>query len=160
MIQILWGYCPQEVRHAIRPILVDYLWLLPSWCRSLYVAWDDKYADQTTAMYTTAQPEYRQAQIHVCPSWLGGIPHTRRKGVAHEILHIPLAPMVGGHDDLLGRLLNDAPGYQGYAKEQWRLAFEGSIQDLAASVVALSGPFPEVAFIEVDDDDCAAAGDA
>ena len=155
MIQILWGYCPPEVREALRPILVDYLWLLPPWCRSLYVAWDDKYADRDAAMYSAAQPEYRQAQLRVCPLWLAAIPQVRRQNVAHELLHIPLVPVVQGHDDLLTRLLDDAPGYQGYAKEQWRLAFEGTVQDLAASVAALSGPFPEVAFVEVDDDDLA-----
>lgn len=153
MIRILWGYCPQEVRGALRPALIDYLWLLPPWCRSLYVAWDDSPEDGTTALRTSAQPEYRQAQIHVCPGWLGAVPHSRRMQVAHELLHVPLAPMVDGHNDLVDRLLDDAPSYRGYAKEQWRLMFEGAVQDLAASVASLTGPFPEVAFVEVEDDD-------
>lgn len=152
-LTILWGYCPQEIRAALRPVLSDYLWLVPSWCQTLYVRWDDRPEEADTTASASAQPEYRQAQLTICPGWLGAVHASRRTALVHELLHLPLAPMVIEHSDLATRLLDDAPAFRGYSQEQWRRAFEGSVQDLAAAVSLLPGPFPSVAFVEIDDDD-------
>lgn len=152
-LTILWGYCPQEIRGALRPILADYLWLVPSWCQTLYVRWDDSPEDRAASASSSAQPEYRQAQLTICPGWIGGVHAVRVSELVHELLHLPLAPMVVEHHDLAKRLLDDAPQFRGYTEEQWRRVFEGAVQDMAAAIGALPGPFPAVAFVEVEDDD-------
>ena len=152
-LRILWGYCPPEIRTALHPILVDYLWLVPSWCQALYVRWDGKPEDLDSNATSSAQPEYRQAQLYIHPGWLAEIHTTRVHNVIHELVHIPVAPMVVEHEDLVKRLLDDAPAFRGYAKEQWRRSFEGTVQDIATAIGQLPGPFPSVAFDEVDDDD-------
>ena len=152
-LTIMWGYCPVEVRGALRPILLDYLWLVPSWCQNIYVRWDAAPADSDSSLSTSAQPEYRQAQFNVLPGWLGHIEGSRRTMVIHELLHLPLAPMVHEHGDLAERLTEDGSVFAGYAQEQWRRVFEGSVQDLAVSIGMLPGPFPPVPYVEVEDDD-------
>ncbi|MBW6457419.1 MAG: hypothetical protein K0A98_16175 [Trueperaceae bacterium] len=152
-LKILWGYCPTEVRAALRPILVDYLWLVPPWCQSLYVRWEGKPEDPDSNASSSAQPEYRQAQLSVHPGWLAEIHATRVHNVIHELVHVPVAPMVVEHEDLAERLLDDAPRFRGYAQEQWRRSFECAVQDIATAIGQLPGPFPVVSFVEVDDDD-------
>ncbi|HSW29284.1 MAG TPA: hypothetical protein VLH75_07280 [Longimicrobiales bacterium] len=152
-ITILWGYCPHEVRAALRPILLDYLWLVPSWCQTLYVRWNERPEDGDQSAGSDAQPEYRQAQLTICPGWLSAVHQSRISAVVHELLHLPLAPMVIEHVGLTKRLLDDAERFHAYSEEQWRRVFEGAVQDLAAAVSVLPGPFPAVAFIEVEDDD-------
>ena len=154
-LTILWGYCPPEVRSALRPILLRYLWLVPSWVQTLHVGWDDSPDNANANMATSAQPEYRQGQLTVSPGWLGAVPAARRTDVIHELLHFPLAPVVIEHRDLTARLLDDggAPQFHGYAQEQWRRVFEGCVQDLAAAIGLMPGPFPTVPYVEVEDDD-------
>ena len=126
----------------------------------LYVRWDGKPEDQDSNASSSAQPEYRQAQLLIHPGWLAEVHATRVHGIIHELVHIPVAPMVVEHNDLAGRLMDDAPRFCGYAKEQWRRVFEGAVQDIAVAIGQLPGPFPPVAFLEVDDDDAPSTGRA
>lgn len=148
---LLWGYCPPEVRSALRPILLDYLWLVPSWVQTLYVRWEERPEDPDTSALSGAQPEYRQAQLTICTGWLSAIHASRRTMLVHELVHMPLAPMVIEHEDIAKRLLDDAPRFSGYSLGQWRRVLEGAVQDLAVAVSMLPGPFPAVAFVEVED---------
>lgn len=153
MLILRWGYLPNEVRLALQPILVQYLWILPGWCRTLRL--DYHLSDNGADASTSGEFEYRQARIHIHGGWLDGSPSIRRAEIIHELLHIPLLPMVDNHNEDIGRLFEDseAPKFKATLEEQWRKSFEGAVQDLAYSILQIpTESLPIVHVIEEEDE--------
>jgi hypothetical protein len=148
-----WGYCPPEVRRSLAPLLRSYLWLVPGWCRQLGVGFqaDGDGADASTS----CDPEYRQAWIRFHSGWLDANPTQRRLEVIHEVLHIALAPMSGEQREAVDRLFDDgdAPKYKATLQEQWRKAFEGTVQDIAFAVLAIPPAALPVANVVEEEDE-------
>lgn len=149
-----WGYFPTEVREAVTPILRSYLWLVPGWCRQLYVGYTNEGEIKGDAS-TSGEVEYRQAYIFFHPGWLDCDPTQRRLEVIHELLHIPLMPMTSEHDELVERLFDDAeaPKFKQTVQEQWRKSLEGTTQDLAFAILGIPvDSLPAVSVVEVEDE--------
>lgn len=141
MTIIAWGAeTPAEVRAAVEPILDRYRHLIPGWCRSLHVTYRDTGSEEGNILTTGASPEYRHGWINILPAWLGETGESRERAIVHELIHLPLTPMVQMVEDLLTRLLDEggAPQFHGFAQEQWRRAFEGAVQDLAYSIAGMT----------------------
>lgn len=132
-----WGYMPNEVRSAVAPILRSYLFLVPPWCRQLAV--DYWKGDGSGDAQTSCDPEYRQGHIQINAGWLDANPTQRRLEIIHELLHLPLAPMVEEHRETVDRLFDDgdAPKFKATVQEQWRKCFEGAVQDLAFAILSI-----------------------
>src|SRR5690606_33069749 len=95
---IRWDPMPEAVRQIIRPLLVQYLWLLPTWCHLLRVGYQtDEEGLEGAQAVTSASVEYRHARIVFCGEWLTSNPTERRLTVIHELLHVPLAQMSFEH---------------------------------------------------------------
>lgn len=157
MITICWGFMPAETRNAFRPILTQYLWLLPSWMRLLHVGYRHAHenGDEQSLASCSVQPEYRQGAILVYAPWMSSNARERRQTVIHEMLHVPLGPMVKEQEEALDRLVpeDEAPKFRDTLKEQWRQRFEGSVQDLTFSISMLDPTrLPTVPFIEEEDE--------
>jgi len=149
-----WGYFPNEVRQAFAPLLRQYLWLVPSWCRQLYVGFKVDAPPECDAT-TSGEFEYRQARIYIHPGWLTAAATQRRMEVIHEILHIPLLPVTDGQADLVRRMFGDgdAPKFQATVLDHWVKSFEGSIQDLAFSIAQIpESGLPSVQAAEEEDE--------
>jgi hypothetical protein len=156
VLLICWGYMPTEVREAFRPMLVQYLWLLPPWCRKLYVSYKQAHdsGDTDADASCGAMVEYRTASISIHAGWLDRNPASRRDAVVHEVLHVPTMPMVQEQEDVIKRLVGDeAEKFRGHLQEQWRQRFEGTVQDLTFSILMLpADTLPPVPFREEEDE--------
>lgn len=154
MLIVRWGYMPPEVRRAFAPLLYQHLWLVPGWCRQLFLQYDP-HGDPNADASSSSEPEYRQGRITLHAGWLDANPTQRRLEVIHEILHLPMSPMVEEHAEAVDRLFvdGDAPKYRETLQEQWRKAFEGTVQDLSFAILALdSATMPTVPFVEEEDE--------
>ncbi len=144
MLTIRWddGF-PAEARRAVLPVVQQYLWLVPGWCRVLALVWrdwhEDDVAGDSAAASTSTEVEYRHATLFVHAPWLSATPTERRANLIHELLHIPMAPMVDEQRATIRALFADgeAPKFQAHIEEQWRQRFEGSVQDLAFAILRI-----------------------
>lgn len=134
-LRVTWMDVPWEIREPVTEALRRWGFLIPAAIETLGVEYwqgqtdnDGKAVNASAAM--NAQSEYRQAFLSIYGGWLMDSEDERQRSILHEILHIPIAPMADGHKDAIERLLHDAPVFQGYAIEQWRVATEGAVQDL------------------------------
>ncbi len=154
---IRWGYMPPEVRDAFRPILLRYLWLAPSWCHTLSVAYrqlDSEGNAHVEAEYASSS-EYRKGWITLYSGWLDSPPPERVATVVHELLHLPIAPMKGEHGDVIDTLCpkDESPKFHQHLREQARQRLEGTVQDLTAAILSLpEGTLPNVPFSEDEDE--------
>jgi hypothetical protein len=154
MMILRWGYMPTEVRAALAPLLRSYLWIAPGWLRQLGVSYY-RGGDGEGDASTNCDPEYRQAWIRLHAGWLDANPTQRRLEVIHELLHLPLAPVVEEHREAVDRLFEDgdAPKFKETLQEQWRKAFEGTVQDLAFAILNLpQEALPSVDVMEEEDE--------
>jgi hypothetical protein len=156
---IRWGFMPPEVRTSVRPMLLQYLWLVPGWCRAIIVDWHQP-ENRAAQAWSHSRPEYLEGEISFCPNWLGSGETDRRLAVIHEVLHLQLATMQKEHDALIGRMFSDAeaPKFKSTCEEDWRRASEASVQNLAYSILQIpSTMLPTTAFVEEEDEPAAAS---
>ena len=122
---------PAELRDAVQPHLDKWAWLIPTWCHRVRVGNTLDGSEGMTADNQT-QPEYRAAYIRFSPLWLELDDGRREETAIHELLHIPIEPMRQVLTDLLRTSTNEP--LVDLVAEQWRLAFEGTVQDLTYAI--------------------------
>lgn len=147
-IRLVWGYMPSEVRTSFRPVLMQYLWLLPSWCRSLAVRYQQLHHTGVLAVGSAETlPEYRRAGIWVHGAWLDESPRERRLSIIHELMHVPLGPLVMDSKENVDRLapVGESPILNASLAESHRRSMEGTVQDLTYSILAI----PEAALAQI-----------
>jgi hypothetical protein len=156
MLNIQWGPMPPEVRAAVRPLLLAHLWLVPAWCRELLVTWKDRHHHDTGGTITASSgsdPQYRYARLALHAPWLDSSRSQRRREIIHELLHIPLAPLIDYHEDAIDRLFADAEEspFRAHLEAGWQERHEGAVQDLAFAVASVPlEAMPPVPFEEED----------
>lgn len=154
MIRLRWGACPPEVRTAVRPLLLEYLWLVPEWVQVLgiYFAQTDEFAEGASC---DANPAYQWAALTIRPRWLESNQDERRQDVVHEILHIPVSNMVIEHTETVKLLFadGDAPKFRTKLEDVWRREFERSVQSLTFSIMKIPREMlPATPFVEQEDE--------
>lgn len=134
-VRLAWdNECPVEVRAAMAPYVDRYTSLLPGWLQELRLGFDDD--DPNGIMYTRCDPEYRWARIMACGAWLKEDDQDRDETFLHEIIHIPVQPMVAVAEDLIAVLKETHAPMESWAREQLRRALESTVQDMTAMVLA------------------------
>jgi hypothetical protein len=155
-IAIRWGFLPAEIRDAVRPYLLNYLWILPSWVHLLHVGYTVVDADSpgTTAEMKSA-PSYRQATLTVYAAWLSESPTRRERIILHELIHPTYAPvLIATNDAVKAIIATSTPGYAIVA-ESLRSTSEGATVDLERALFGKR--FPPPPFTEEEDEQAPAA---
>jgi hypothetical protein len=160
MLTIYWGFMPAEVRASVRPLLVEYLWMLPTWTQRLYVRYSDVHNDGADGggvvrAMVKAVPEYRYAELTVYAAWLHDSPVDRRRTIVHEMAHTPHALLGLEAERSIDTLLpaDDAPKFREYAQENVRKAVEAATEDWTHAILrVLPGHLPRVPFEEIEDE--------
>lgn len=115
--------------------------LIPRWCVSLDIAFDDAPDDGgRSPACTMAEPEYRHAQIVICPVYFNCADTDRLYYLAHELIHI----MEWGLSSQVETLIRMASprgakgkGFRKWARDLHRKESEGSAQDLAGAFIGM-----------------------
>ncbi|HEY4699383.1 MAG TPA: hypothetical protein VIH27_03325 [Nitrososphaerales archaeon] len=160
---IRWGFFPPEVRNVVRPILLNYLWLVPPWIRVLHLGYGVSKTDNYWAEGSSETNEhYRWTNITIFGHWLDSNESNRRLSIIHELLHISLAPMAEEHVQVINRLFEDgeAPKFRATLNENWKRVMESAVQDLAFSIslipdiqrITLLNDLSVLAFTEEEDE--------
>lgn len=132
MPQLIWQEpMPVEVRQAIEPVLMRFLYLLPGWVYELRIGWDE---ENTSILRSNIVPEYRGGLLSVCPGFLRRTPEQRADDVVHEIVHYSLEPLRHVACDLVDELEKVKPGFKDWGTEAIRKAVEGATCDVTALV--------------------------
>lgn len=100
--------------------------------RQLTVAYEP--GDSENIASAGVQPEYRRGHLFIHPKWLEKTAAERELILVHELFHVPLQPIVGLGWDLINEFAPEET--REFLHEQWRLVFEGAVQDLAESAIA------------------------
>lgn len=137
-LQLEWGEdIPPEYRDAVGPLLYEFAWLVPPWCRLIRVMNAVAAQNEETATMDLRE-EYRFARLTLTPWFLEGDPSTRRRVVVHELLHVFIAPMAEVLFGLLEQTENEP--LRGIVRNQWHKAMESGIQDLAYAITGREEP--------------------
>jgi hypothetical protein len=133
-----WRFMPHEVRAVLRPLLLEYSWLVPGWCRRLSVGWASS-EDSAAAAEAFSRPEYLWGEIWIHRGWLEACETERRLAVIHELIHLQLASMQKEHEADINRLFEDgdAPKFKATLHEKRIKAMEQSVQNLAYAIFSL-----------------------
>lgn len=135
-LRLAWDEdCPAEVRASMEPHIERYRDLLPGWLAELRLGFDDN--DQAGIAYTRCNPEYRWARIMTCGTWLKENNADRDEVLLHEMVHIPLQPLVVVFEDLLATLDDTPAPIKAWARDQLRRALEGACTDVTEMLMAV-----------------------
>ena len=115
---------PSELREAFDPLLQRWLILLPGWCETLYVDFDD---ESKSLARTGTEHEYRRATITIGPGWLTS--NERDNIILHELCHILNGPMVRQFNWFIKQHIEDEKMRQ-QLEEEWRDRLEGCTSDM------------------------------
>jgi hypothetical protein len=126
---------PDEVRAVAEPLLEKWAHIIPRGVARLTVSFQEGDGDNYAKIHV--QPEYRCAHIGICPMWLSQRAEDREVTLVHELHHIPLQAMVGLTSDIIQQYAPESS--REFLHEQWRLAFEGAVQDLAEAAISGAG---------------------
>ncbi len=122
---------PEEVLKSCLHILLEYEYIIPSWCNGVSVSWNAR-EDEDSIAYITTLYEYRRADLVICPLFLNEDEEDKRLRIRHELSHILTAPLVGYCRSTVGILLKDAdPILEKVIREGLREKYESLTEDLA-----------------------------
>ena len=123
---------PREAKDALKPHLKRWGHLIPSWCHELTVAW--KPLDEDAEAQVECEIEYRRATLTVNPTWLHESEAARAIVIRHELLHLVLEPMALFTQEMLKRCVADDSAFSGWIQDQWRICYEGTVEDFARAL--------------------------
>lgn len=126
---------PAEARSAIEPYLSKWLGLVPTWCHELVISWKDD--DTDGALSVVPLYDYRRAEIDVLPNFLTSPEECREQDSVHELMHVPLAPLMAVVEGLRDALVKQAPEMETWANEMIRQGEEATVCDLTQLVMGI-----------------------
>jgi hypothetical protein len=123
---------PKEIRDAAHPLILDAMWLLPTWLHLLRVRFTEP-TNSGDSMSTTANEEYRSGTLYIHPSWLM---HTddrwRAADMRHEFIHFAIEGVYNAAQAAIKMLASDQ--VQALCVERLRIALERAVVDLEQSI--------------------------
>lgn len=133
-LKVVWDKnMPPEIKNALRPIVDEWLYLVPTWCHFLKFSYN---AQGEFTMATSSEPLYRRAFIVMGTGWLELGPNGRVHSLVHEILHISWEPVTETLESVLAECVKDEAA-RNIIDREWRHRYEAAVEDLAN---ALAGP--------------------
>lgn len=123
---------PNEVKEAAHPLIVEAMWLLPTWLHLLHVRFTEP-VNSSTSMSTTANEEYRSGTLYIHPCWLMQVDREHRAAdLRHEFIHFPLEGLYNAAQAAIKMLANDQ--VQALCVERLRIALERAVVDLEQAI--------------------------
>lgn len=120
---------PAEVKKAVEKYVKQYLYLLPTWCHLLHIQYQPMGPSEEELAAVSTSHEYRQAEICIYARFLEEPEHARAEAVAHEMLHVSLAPLADYARSLVERLTPDDT-LRNHFVEEITARMEGAVVDL------------------------------
>jgi len=122
---------PTEVLPVVRGVLAEMAWLIPDWCREVFISWHPALSDCVADM--TVEFGYRRAFLRIAPSFLDNPADERVHCLRHELLHISTSPMSDYALNAFRRLLPEGEKDVMFEtlKDGLTECHEGCVQDLA-----------------------------
>ena len=137
------GEWPPEARAAVEAALSGLDWLVPDWCSCVALRWSIP-EDSEASASTSTNYAYRFATIYCHPPLLSEDPGERRHSMTHELLHVFIGPLAEYAENMVDRLLDDAPLFRKTVKEEISQRHESGVQDLAFALHRRFGePLPK-----------------
>lgn len=132
---------PAAVRPEIDKFLLPLEWLVPAWCHSLWITWDEE-GRNGDSMASGIDYEYRHGTIKFYPSWLGQTEQGKREDVIHEILHCFASVLTNWMGAVIKRLVPEDEKFRDTLLEELRQRDEGFVQDFAHCLADHLPPTP------------------
>jgi len=134
---------PPEVQAVVRLLFERYAPFLPLRVRHLYVAFtnDNREGDERSGpAQVLLRPEYGFAKVFLYADWLRLPQDERARTFVHEaVSHVILEPALQFTDRLVDRFGNDETARE-FIREQWKLAYEQVVDELAEAIYLMVPP--------------------
>jgi hypothetical protein len=123
-------------RAEIERHLTPWLWLVPTWCHTIYVSLWDSSDSGCNAIETMIRYEYRWARIKFYSAWLTESYREKSLHVVHDLLHITNSVYVDYAEGQMDKLCtkDDTPAFHATIMEESRMRCEAMTQDLAVAI--------------------------
>lgn len=123
---------PAEIKEAVHPLILEAMWLLPTWLHLLRVRFTEP-TQSENSMSTTASEEYRAGTLYIHPPWLMHTdPEHRLADVRHEFIHFAVEGIYYAAQAAIKMLASDQ--VQALCIERLRIALERAVVDLEQSI--------------------------
>lgn len=123
---------PPALEKIVRRHMKQVAWMVPRWCRWVYVKYDTSEAGGVAASIIV-NAEYRHALLDICPFFFS-TKHTdadRTQMLAHELIHVSVNQIVDYANAEIKRILPDSPTLKASLEEGMRFRVECVTQDLS-----------------------------
>lgn len=121
---------PDELLESVLTSLKTVEWLLPPWCISACVFWDDEEVEGVC--HADIDYDYRRYKINFGPKWLTQDTETRREILTHEFIHAHNILISQFAEREIERLIpeDEAPKYRASVLEALSIRVEQATCDL------------------------------
>lgn len=130
---VLWDVMPPEVRKAAEKYVKKHSDLVPTWCHCLTLMYEVE-GDENAVAACCAEFHYRQATIRLFPSFLDETEADRELTIVHELLHIPLDPLVSYARSVAERISDEH--IRAHVLDELTCRMEGTVVDLSFAITA------------------------
>lgn len=138
MTEIVWNKNIEEQNKLeIEKYLVPFLWLVPGWCQTLYIALYPSSETGESVVETTTNYDYRNIKIDFFSCWLNEREDAKAMHVVHELLHgfvAVLADYAGNSFDTLCPEETDEK-FNKHLYAELKQRHEAVVQDLAFAIL-------------------------
>jgi len=128
---------PPEYKAAVEPLIAKWLWLAPSWVRTLDVHYDNSATE--AAAWVTTNFDYRRATIYLTGGWLYEEDPEREYMLVHELCHLFSSPLVNWFQRYINRTTEDESLLAGELNDRLAEHVEGCTVDLSRALVEHRG---------------------
>jgi hypothetical protein len=124
---------PRWAADMISAQLAPWVHLLPTWCETLLVFYDDE-PGNSAVITTHVHEEYRWAKMVFYPGYFSSRPEYQVEAVKHDLLHIATAIVADFARDAIKRLAKDNPLLSEVLLDMLGQRVEAMTQDLTGIV--------------------------
>lgn len=129
---------PDELRKSIEKKVRYFVGLMPRWVEHLYVTYRYEAPETGCVADVLTQYEYRKAHLRIYPAWIGLTDKERVENMAHEAVHVLLAPFLQYVECTSKGLTENRPEVMAMFKSGIDLANEAATQDVARALLNLA----------------------
>ncbi|KKN88104.1 hypothetical protein LCGC14_0251760 [marine sediment metagenome] len=128
MVEVTYmGDWPDDVKATISLEFDPMVFLLPSWCRSLFIYFENEPTERQAAAVSTNY-EGRHINMFVRPNWFMETADDRERVLLHEITHTHTQPIRNVFSDAIA---GQDEQFRDFAWARFKETWEGAVEDLA-----------------------------
>ncbi len=134
--EFIFGNMDRTEREQLLAIFDGFAWLVPSWCRRIYV--DFETPDSGSNATCSVHREYCVANIQIRPDFFTNTPAFQTRIVCHELIHVAIAKLQDGFQGLMRDLMPE--GHEAHYERLYSEYLEGTVSDLENAIVTAHPP--------------------